>query len=130
MKPLVYLLLICVPCAPALGAELAIGGSYGTPAGCAILGKQQSVPGGKSLAVAAKTMINGDATCTVVGVSDTPASNGNLSWQAKINCQTGDDVAEAGTVDVVQKADKSAVTVHVADGVGPSGTLKLCPANP
>jgi hypothetical protein len=72
----------------------------------------------------------GDATCTVLSATDGTADPEGTKWQVKLNCEAGDENAELGTVDVIQKADESSVALHVVEGVGPTGNLKLCKAAP
>jgi hypothetical protein len=108
---------------PALAADFAVDGTYGTAAGCAMAAKSTDIPNGNAYAVATTMMVNGDKTCNVQG--STQAADGQ-SWDVKISCETGDELPEAGTVNVSVAPDKSSVTVKVVDGGGPKGTLKAC----
>lgn len=106
-----------------MAADFAVDGSFGTPAGCAVLAKSTDVPSGKAYGVSTDKMVNVDKTCAVL--SSIQAADGQ-SWDVKISCQLGDDLPEAGTVNVTPAEDNSTVTVKVVDGSGPKGTLKAC----
>lgn len=109
---------------PVIAADFALDGTYGSAAGCAMLAKSDDIPSGTANAISTTTMVAGDRTCNVQ--SSTQAADGQ-SWDVKISCSAGDELPEAGTVNVALAADMSTATVKVLDGAGPKGKLKACP---
>lgn len=128
MKTISVMICALAFCSPALGADFSLQGTYGNPPGCAIAAKSSDIPSGHAEAVAAQGMWDGDAICTILDSSAPQSTADGTSWDVKVSCQAGDDVAEVGTVQIVQSADKSFIDAKVPDKVGPKGRLKLCPA--
>lgn len=111
---------------PLLAQPLELDGTYGTPAGCAVINGERSIPDGKVRALGPEKALVDEAICTITGLTDPIAENGKTIWDANVVCEAGHEEAESGTLRISLQDDKKSVDIKVLEGAGPKGKLNLC----
>jgi hypothetical protein len=129
MHPIFPLTLAISACfvVPSFAQQLALDGSYGTAAGCALINGERTIPDGKVRALAADRALNDDAICTILDSSEPVLEGGQTIWEANIVCEAGHEEAEHGKLRIALHEDKQAVDLKLLEGSGPKGKLNLCP---
>lgn len=113
---------------PTLGAqELEIEGTFGTPAGCAVINGERSIPDGKVRALASGRALNEEAICTITGLNEPASEDGKTVWEATVTCESGHEQPTDGTLEITLAEDKQSVSLKVLEGAGPKGKLNPCP---
>lgn len=119
----------------AVGAELPVEGQYGTPTGCAIANRMNTVPNGDYVTFGPEAAVLEGNRCIyteIVEGEDAVAnqeaeSSTSGTWQVDMNCAMGHEGSMSSTLSISQSDDAETLTVELLDGEGPEGEFDQCP---
>ena len=115
----------------AIGAELPLTGSYGSPSGCALeLGGASDASLTDTVAFNARQIRFEGGVCPITSVKDTITATGEPGWEIGISCASGHDEEIRGTLNVAETADKTSLSATLIKGAGPEGEFPACAAPP